>query len=69
MSDVAVENQNYGQNENFIENANNSSKESEMVLKNENYARNENAISLRSVQLEPEEQNEIISLNQNYKQN
>ena len=68
LSDVAVENENYGQNENVIENANNSSNESEMVLKNENYARNKNAISVRSVQLEPDE-NEIISLNQNYKQN
>ena len=69
MSDVAVENKNYGQNENVIGTANNSSNESEMVLKNENYARSQNAISVRSVELEPENENEIISLNQNYKQN
>ena len=69
MSDVAVENENYGQNENVMEDANNSSNESEMVLENENYARNQNAISVRSVELEPENENELISLNQNYKQN
>ena len=69
MSDVAVENKNYGQNENVIETANNSSNESETVLKNENYARSQNAISVRSVELEPENENEIISLNRNYKQN
>ena len=69
LSDVAVENKNYGQNENVIETANNSSNESETVLKNENYARSQNAISVRSVELEPENENEIISLNRNYKQN